>query len=182
MATEARVRSLDDLEAFRSSLIVYATKARRGVEQADEELKRMRNWLSNDQRQHWTEQLRKRTRQLDQVNAEMMTAKFSTLRENVNAEKQAQRRAKAAVEEAQHKLENIKRWTREFDRLSDPIARKLESLRHFLEQVLPEGVHQIARLHRTLEAYTGTGIPLSSSAPAESASAPLSESSSTSSS
>ena len=162
MATEAKVRSLDDLEAFRSSLIVYITRARRGVEQADDELKHTRNWLANDQRVYWTEQLRKRTRQLDQANAELMSAKLSTLRENITPEKLTQRKAKAAVEEAQLKLENIRRWSREFDRLADPISRKLETLRHFLEHELPEGVTQLGRLHRTLEAYAGTGSPQSS--------------------
>lgn len=172
MATEAKVRSLDDLEAFRSSLIVYITRARRGVEQADEELKHMRNWLSNDQRTHWTEQLRKRTRQLDQANAELMSAKLSTLRENITPEKLAQRKAKAAVEEAQQKLENIRRWTREFDRLADPIARKLETLHHFLEHTMPEGVQQLAGLHRTLEDYAGTGSPFNAVPPSPSSAEP----------
>src|SRR5436189_5472958 len=116
MATEARVRSLDDLEAFRSSLIVYLTKARRGVDQAGEEIKRTRTWLMNDQRTHWTEQLRKRARKLDQANAELMTARYSNFRENINAQQQAVRNDKTAVHDAQHKHSKVRRTTPEFDR------------------------------------------------------------------
>lgn len=153
MATEAKVRSLDALESFRSSLIVYLTKARRSVEQVSEELKRTRVWVMNDQRVYWTEQLRKRSRMLDQANAELMTAKLSYFQKNLNTQQQAVRKAKAAVEQAHEKLESVKRWNRDFDRHADPLARKLESLRHFLEHVLPEGVSQIGQLHRLLESY-----------------------------
>ena len=40
--TEARVRSLDALNTWRSSLIVFQTKARRGVSQVTDEVKRLR--------------------------------------------------------------------------------------------------------------------------------------------
>jgi hypothetical protein len=166
MATEARVRSLADLEAFRSSLIVYLTKARRGVDQVGEEVKRTRIWVTNDQRVHWTEQLRKRSRMLDQAKAELMTATHSKFQDNTTAQQQAVRKAKAAVEQAEQKLENVKRWNRDFDRLADPLVRKLDNMRHFLEHVLPEGVSQLGQLHRLLESYTETGSPFGAAAPA----------------
>ena len=165
MATEARVRSLDALETFRSSLIIFITKARRGVDQVSEEIKRTRIWLMNDKRVYWTEQLRKRSRMLDQAKAELLTAKLSNFRDNINAQQQAVRKTQAAVDQAQEKLENVKRWNRDFDRLADPLARKLENLKHFLEQVMPEGVSQIGQLHRLLEAYSEKGLAFGSSAP-----------------
>jgi hypothetical protein len=166
MATEARVRSLADLEAFRSSMIVFLTKARRGADQAGEEVKRTRIWLMNEQRVYWTEQLRKRSRMLDQAKAELMTATYSKLQDNVSAQQQAVRKAKAAVEQAQEKLENVNRWSRNFDRLADPLVRKLDNLRHFLEHVMPEGVSQIGQLHRLLESYTETASPFGTPPPA----------------
>jgi hypothetical protein len=160
MATEARVRSLDALESFRSSLIVFLTKARRSVDQVGEEMKRTRIWLMNDQRVHWTEHARKCARRLDQANAELLTARNSNFKDNTNAQTQAVRKAKAALEHAQQKLENVKRWSRDFDRYADPLARKLESLKHFLEHVMPEGISQIGQLHRLLESYTETHSPI----------------------
>jgi chromosome segregation ATPase len=158
MATEARVRSLDALESFRSSLIVFLTKARRGVDQAGEEMKRTRVWLMNDQRVHWTEQVRKCARKLDQANGELMTARLSQFQDNISAQQQAVRKAKAAMQHAEEKLANVKRWSRDFDRYADPLARKLENLRHFLEHVMPEGISQIGQLHRLLESYTDTAL------------------------
>jgi DNA repair exonuclease SbcCD ATPase subunit len=167
MATEARVRSLDDLEAFRSSLVVYLTKARRNVDQVGEEVRRTRIWITNEQRTYWTEQVRKRSRMLDQANAELMTAKLSNFRDNITAQEQAVRKAKAALDHAQQKVEMVKRWNRDFDRLTDPLMRKLDSMRHFLEHVLPEGITQIGQLHRLLETYAETGQILGGPKPAE---------------
>lgn len=163
MATEARVRSLDALESFRSSLIVFLTKARSSVAQVTEELRRTRAWLMNDQRVHWTEQCRKRARHLDQAKSELLTARRSNFVENVSTQELAVRRAKQALEEAEQKLANVKRWTRDLDRAAEPLERKLESLQHYLMQTLPEGVTQLGQLHRLLESYAETSA--ASSAP-----------------
>jgi hypothetical protein len=158
MATEAKVRSLDALESFRSSLIVFLTKARRSVDQVGEEMKRTRAWLMNEQRVHWMEQVRKCARKLDQVNGELMTARLSSFQDNISGQQQAVRKAKVALQHAEEKLATVKRWNRDFDRMADPLARKLETLRHFLEHVMPEGVSQIGQLHRLLESYTDTAL------------------------
>ena len=75
MANEAKVRSLDALESWRSSLIVFMTKARRAVDQAGEEVRRARNWVQTEQRLHWETELRKRTRKLEQFQAELLDRK-----------------------------------------------------------------------------------------------------------
>ena len=50
---QAKVTSLDALEAFRSSAIVFASKARRAVDQASDEVRRTRYWLEGDRRTFW---------------------------------------------------------------------------------------------------------------------------------
>jgi chromosome segregation ATPase len=175
MATEAKVRSLDALESFRSSIIVFLTKARRSVDQASEEMKRTRAWLMNEQRVHWMEQVRKCARRLDQVNGELMTARMSQFQENISAQQQAVRKAKAALQHAEEKLASVKRWTRDFDRYADPLAKKLENMRHFLEHVMPEGVSQIGQLHRLLESYTDTALPGAVPPPSANAASPTEE-------
>ena len=133
MATEARVRSLDALESFRSSLIVFLTKARSSVAQVTEELRRTRAWLMNDQRVHWTEQCRKRARHLDQVKSELLTVRRSNLVDNVSTQELAVKRAKQALEEAEQKLANVKRWTR----ASWTDAKSLQFEKDYLEALHP---------------------------------------------
>lgn len=153
MANEAKVRSLDALESWRSSLIVFMTKARRAVDQAGEEVRRARNWVQTEQRLHWETELRKRTRKLEQFQAELLTARLSSLTDSTTVREMAVRKAKAAVDEAQQKLMSVKRWSRDFDRAVAPLTKKMEALHYYLEQEMPKAVAYMAQAQRTLEAY-----------------------------
>ena len=67
MPQKAQVRSIEAIEAFRSHLIVYLSQARPALEEAAAEVTRTRSWLENDQRTHWENQIRRRTKELEQV-------------------------------------------------------------------------------------------------------------------
>ena len=62
MPQSAHVTSVDALEAFRSSLIVYMSKARPTLEEISAEVMRTRLWLQTDQRTHWESQTRRRAK------------------------------------------------------------------------------------------------------------------------
>ena len=50
MPDRAHVTSVDALEAFRSSLIVYLSKARPTLEEVSSDVQRMRSWLEGEKR------------------------------------------------------------------------------------------------------------------------------------
>lgn len=164
---EARVRSLEALTSWRSSLIVFQTKARRGVAQILDETKRMRQWLETVQRPHWEMEIKKRSRKLDQANQELITARFSTLRATLMVQEQAVRKAKAALAEAEDKLRKTKRWCQEYDRVVGPLAKKLENLHYYLEHDLPKGIHLMEQLVRALEGYREIALDSAASAAGE---------------
>lgn len=162
MATEAKVRSIDALEAFRASLIVFLTRARRALDQVGEEVSRTRQWVQTEQRLHWGEQLRKRTRAMELAEQELFSARLSTLKDSVTMQEQALRKARRLVEEAAEKVRNVKVWSRDFDRYVDPLVKKLETTRQHFDTVMPRGVAQLAALQRTLEAYSEAPPPAAS--------------------
>ena len=154
---EARVRSIEALTSWRSSLIVFQTKARRGLSQVLDEIKRVRQWLESEQKPFWELEIKKRSRKLDQVNQELITARFSSsMRGTLMVQEQAVRKAKAALAEAEEKLRKTKRWCQEYDRAAAPLAKKLENLQFFLEQDLPKGTHLMENYVRALEDYRDT--------------------------
>ena len=77
----------------------------------------------------------------------------------------ALRKAKALCEEAEQKVRNVKVWSRDFDRLADPLLKKLDSVRHFLEHVVPRGVAQLETTQRILESYSEMAPPVSAPPP-----------------
>lgn len=161
---EARVRSLDALNTWRSSLIVFRTKAGRGVGQVGEEVKRMRQWLETVQRPHWEMEIKKRSRKCDQANQELISARFSTMRGTIMVQEQALRKAKAALQEAEDKLRKTKRWILDFDRVLEPLVKKLENFDYYLEHDMAKGIAQMEQLSRALEGYTQTTLDTSPSA------------------
>jgi hypothetical protein len=156
MATEAKIRSIDSLEQCRSSLIVFLTKARQGVDLVTDEVKRTRQWVTNDQVLFWENQCKKRLRQLEQVQQELMTARLSQFHDSLTVRQMAVRKAKAKLEAAEEKLKRTKLWARNFDTQAAPLVKRLESLRQFLEYDLPKATHYLSQQQKTLDAYAET--------------------------
>ncbi len=153
MADKAKITSLDALENFRAALIVFLTKARRSVDDVRDAVRRTRQWLSHDQKAHWTAQLQIRRRKLDQAVQELFSARLSEFVDKTPRQ-QAMRKAKLAMEEAEDKMRNTKKWSQNFDSISDPLAKRLENLRQFMDDDLPKAIHFLVEAHRTLEAYS----------------------------
>jgi hypothetical protein len=160
----ARITSLEVLESFRASLIVFLATARRCADEVAEQVRRTRLWLQNDQRLHWEGQIRKRRKLLDAAQQELFSARLSGLRMSTTAQELAVRKAKEAVAEAEEKLRNTKKWARDYDHAVDPLVKRLEGLRYYLDHDLPKGVLFLMEAQKTLEGYV-TNAPAPSTQP-----------------
>ena len=89
MPERAHVSSIDELEAFRSALIIYLSKARPTLDEVSSEVMRTRVWLDDEQRIHWENEFRRRTRALQEAQAALFSARLSTFREESSAEQLA---------------------------------------------------------------------------------------------
>jgi hypothetical protein len=161
MAEQVKVTSIDSLESFRSSVIVFMTRARVAIDQASDEARRTRTWVETDQRVHWEGQVKRRRKVLEQAEGELMSARMSEFIDSLNVQQQAVRKAKVALDEAEEKLRKVKAWSRDFDRYADPMVRKLDSLRHYIDHVMPKSVLFLAQVRNTLEAYAEIHAPIS---------------------
>jgi hypothetical protein len=153
MADQAKITNLDVLETLRSQLIIFQTKAKRALEETQNEVKRTRQWLRNDAWVHWETVLKKRMRQLEQAEAELTSARFSAFVDNPTMQQMQVRKARHKVEEAQAKLNVVKKWNRDYDHHADPLYRKLESLTYYLEHDIPRAIAYLRQATYTLEAY-----------------------------
>jgi hypothetical protein len=153
MATNANVTSTEAIAAFRSALLVYVSKAKPVLEDACDEVARMRMWLQSSQRVHWENEVRKRTRILENAQQALFSQSIGSLRDPGMAEKMAVTKAKRALVEADEKLQAVKRWNREFDHLAAPMVKHFESLRTALANDMPKAAAQLSNIVRTLDAY-----------------------------
>jgi hypothetical protein len=169
MADRANVTSIETLELFRTSLIVYLDKSSVALDEITDEVRRTKEWMENDQRAHWTGQVRKRQRAYDQAQQDLYSARLSGIHDASTAQLQAVRRTKAALEEAEHKMRVLKKWSRDFDGLVGPLVKKVESLRFMVTHDMGKAVLYLSKVTDTLAAYAELSSPSSSSSSNKSA-------------
>ena len=159
MAEQAKVTSLDALERFRADLIIFMTTAHRCVDEAGDEVRRTRQWLQGEQRTHWEGAARQRKRVLDQAEADLYSARLSGLKDRTIVQEEAVRKAKRAMAEAEDKLRVLKKWNRDFDNHADPLVKRLEGMRYFLDHDMPKALTFLVQAQKTLEAYAEASAP-----------------------
>lgn len=166
MPEKAQVRSIDVLDGFRSNLIVYLSQARPALDEVSADVVRMRIWLESDQRTYWENQVRLRTKKLEQAQQALFSSRLGVLRRETAAEQMAVHRAKRALEEAETKLRVIKRWTREFEARVQPLVKQMEKLHTVFSNDMVKAVASLTQTIDTLAAYAELHPPLEQNAPA----------------
>ena len=145
--------------SLHSALIVFISKTRQALDTAQDAVKKTRGWLQTEQPAYWSSQIKLRQKRLDQAQQELMSARMSEFVENPAAQQMAVRKARAALEEAQAKLERTKAWGRDFDRNVDPMARKLDGLRDFIDSDLARAVAHLVEIQKIIDAYNEAPAP-----------------------
>ena len=159
MAEQARVTSVEAVAAFRSKLIVYLSQARPTLEEASGELVRTRLWLQNDQRRHWANEIKLRTKKLERAEGELFGARLSPGDQASAAQQMAVRRAREAVHEAEAKLAAVKKWERELENCAEPLVRMVDQLHHYLTSDMARAVAYLEQVLQALEAYAEIAKP-----------------------
>lgn len=159
MSLRANITSVDAITSFQASLVVYASKARPTLEEVSSEIVRTRVWLETEQRVHWEAEVRRRARKLEEAQQALFSARLSNMRQVSAAEQMAVTRAKNALEEAEGKLKTVKRWSREYDSRTEPLARQLEKMHTLLAHDLPMAIAYLNKTLETLDAYANIAPP-----------------------
>jgi hypothetical protein len=153
MPQKAHVTSLDALEAFRSNLVVYVSQARPALDEASAEVLRTRLWLENEQRLHWENQIRRRTKELEQAQQALFSARLGALSKETALDQLAVHRAKHSLAEADQKLRMVKKWDREFDGRVQPLVKQIEKLHTVLSNDMVKAIAYLTQAINTLAAY-----------------------------
>jgi hypothetical protein len=165
---EAHITSIDALEAFRTGLVVYVSKARPTIEEVSSDILRMRLWLQNDQRMLLEGLVKRRMRELEQAQSALFSKRVAVIKQENSAEQMAVQRAKRALDDAEAKLRKLKNWNREFDSRVEPLVKQLEKLHSVLTVDMLQAQHSLSQRVSTLQAYTdvSSSADSTSSAPA----------------
>jgi hypothetical protein len=130
---------------------------------------RMRVWLQDEQRAHWENELRRRSRALQEAQAALFSARLSSFQEESSLQQMMVHRTKRAFDEADEKLRVIKKWNRDFDNRVEPLLKQMEKLQTVLAHDMVQAIAFLTHAIDTLHAYAGiappTNAPASAPAP-----------------
>jgi hypothetical protein len=165
--TTARVDSIDTLKTFRVALIKYGEEANVALAAAESEIQRLVGWLERDQTSYWQFQIKKRQEALGRAQEALRMKKlfpdssgrFPTPVE----EEKAVRRCKAALEEAEQKLANCKKYSRLLPKALMDYKGGVNRFSTWVQSEVPNAVARIDRMVDKLEAYIALSVPTSSS-------------------
>jgi len=132
MRAGAHVSSIDALESFRSSLILYLTRSRAVLDDVTQEIVRARIWLETDRQVHWKRQIRLRTAAVSQAEAELVTARLSGDAGVIVDRRRALAKARDALRQAEESRDRVRRWLQRY--ATDVEARGVSPRR--LQQIL----------------------------------------------
>jgi hypothetical protein len=162
---QAKVTSVDAIEQFRSVLLLFLTKARPTLEEIISEVNKTRNWLQNDQVSFWERQMKARQRTLETAEAELFSARISTIHEASAAQQMAVQRARRSIREAEEKLRILKKWGREIDNRTDPFVKEIEQLHGFISVDMTKAVSYLTEIIKSLQAYADVMHTVAPAAP-----------------
>jgi len=157
MTGQAKVRSIEALDSFRNSLVLYLTRSRAVLEDAAQEIVRARIWLQTDRQVHWKRQIRLCAAAASQAEQELVTARLSGDTGVVLERRKALAKARDALQHAEEGLARVRRWLQRFP--TDVEARG--ALPHRLQHVLAnDGSRAVSFLEAAaalLTDYAGRG-------------------------
>jgi hypothetical protein len=157
MPEQAKVEDLEVFRVFRAALVKFAQAAEQALAGADGHISKTRAWLEGEQRRYWEAQARKRaeavTQARDAVRQKKLFADGSGRKRDASEEEKALKRAEAALAEAVHKIEAVRKALPKLDRENDLYRGGVARLNGALAGDVPKALALLDRLAGRLEAY-----------------------------
>ncbi len=137
MPFNADVESVESLTEFRVSLCKFVDAARSALGEAEADLQRHANWLSEDRRRYWRIELTRRTEKARQAKLALLEKKLRKTagggRLSCVDEEKALAAAVRRLEEAETKHANTLRWIRQLDEEVFQYKGLIQALNHALD-------------------------------------------------
>lgn len=159
MSDPARIASIEALDAFRSDLIRYVEKTRSALDDMTAQVRRTRTWLDADRTDHWTREIKNRTKRLEQAEQELYSANLTNPQASNALQKMAVKRAKSSLDEAAEKLRALRKWRLHYENRTGPLVRMLDPMFHQVSNRIPAAIHLLGETVKTLQDYAGTISP-----------------------
>ncbi len=162
------VVNVDDFEVFRqfrAALVKFARAADQVLSGAESEISRTHGWLEGEQMSYWVGQRKKRVEAVakakDAVRQKKLYKDATGRTPGAVEEEKILAKCVAAVEEAERKVEVIRKWLPKFEKAADGYRGGVARLHASIFADIPKGIALLDKLAGSLEAYAQIEVPSS---------------------
>jgi hypothetical protein len=160
--SSANVKSIEAIHEFRISLTNFSEDARNALGAVEMEIRRTRDWLQRDQLGYWQAQIKRRNEQLSMARTELHRRRLSQANSDAisdTEQKENVRLAQRRLEEAEDKVQIVKRWIPVFEHAIAEYHSAAQPLGDRLTGSLQKSLLLLDRMVATLEQYLATTAP-----------------------
>jgi hypothetical protein len=175
MSQSANVRSVDAIKDFRVALTNFGEDARNALSAIEMEIRRTRDWLQRDQLMYWQTQLKRRNEQMSMARTELHRRRLSQANSDAISDTEQKENLKAAqrrVEEAERKLQLIKKWVPVLDHAISEYHSTSQPLGDRLTGSFINSLTLLDRMVATLDSYLTLAPPTTPPLPPAKSGAP----------
>lgn len=156
MSDNARVTSIDAVVEFRGALRTFEENAAQAILTLDEQCRRGLDWLDHDAPAYWRQEVKRCSDLVARTRSELETCRLRTVSGQRSAcleQEQAYRAAKVKLQQAEEKIEVVRKWANRIRRELDDYRGRTMGLRMALERDLPRTLGLLDRTISALDAY-----------------------------
>jgi hypothetical protein len=157
MPDQVKVEDLEVFSLFRASMLKFAQAAAQSLSNADSQVARVHSWLDGEQRSFWQSQLRKRVEAVasarDALRQKKLYKDSAGRTPSAAQEEKTLSRCIAAVDQAENKLQAIRKWLPRLEKAADQYRGGVSRLCQALSGDIPKAVALLDRLSASLEHY-----------------------------
>jgi hypothetical protein len=160
----ANIRDPEIIKRFRAQFIRFGEASQRALDATANDVASITDWLSGEQTRIWKLKLRRRHEDMKNAWREYVNARHGDRRMGKPScvdERKTWERAKRRKAEAEHKLENIKRWTMRLEREAEKLRPPCVRYEELLLTAMPRGVARLDHMLENLEIYLQKPAPKS---------------------
>jgi hypothetical protein len=175
MSQTANVRSVESIKDFRVALTNFAEDARNALSSVEMEIRKTRDWLQRDQLMYWQTQIKRRNEQVSMARVELHRRKLSQANSDAISDTEQKENLKIAqhrLEEAEQKLQLVKKWVPLLDHAIAEYHSAAQPLGDRLTGALVNSLTLLDRMVASLDAYLILAPPSTPPVPEATTSAP----------
>jgi methionyl-tRNA synthetase len=162
MAQRAHVNSIDAIRDVRAALIRFVDEARNALGATDVQINRNLNWILQEQPAYWKMEIKRRQQALSEARAALHRKRLQARPGSAvqdTEEKELLRKAEHRLEEAEQKLEKVKKWAPVFQHAVNEYFGRSRPFGDYLSGDLQRSIEVLDRMITALDAYVAMAPP-----------------------